>query len=52
MEGMVEVFGDLKEGDQVALKGSEELENQSKVNPVGSSLKKQKQMTDVQNNES
>lgn len=51
MEGMVEVFGDLKEGDQVALKGSEELENQSRVHPVGNSLKKQKRMTDVKNNE-
>lgn len=35
MDKMVEVFGDLKEGDLVAEKGSEELENQSKVNPVG-----------------
>lgn len=52
MEGMVEVFGDLNEGDQVALKGSEELENQSRVHPVGASLKKQKRMTDVKNNES
>lgn len=52
MEGMVEVFGDLNEGDQVALKGSEELENQSRVHPVGSSLKQQKRMTDVKNNES
>ncbi len=52
MEGLVEVFGDLKEGDQVALKGSEELENQSRVHPVGASLKKQKRMTEVKNNES
>lgn len=33
MEGMVEVFGDLREGDLVAKEGSEELDNQSKVNP-------------------
>lgn len=34
MDGMVEVFGDLREGDTVATEGSEELDNQSKVNPV------------------
>jgi len=33
MEGMVEVFGDLKEGELVAKEGSEELDNQSRVNP-------------------
>jgi membrane fusion protein, multidrug efflux system len=33
MEGMVEVFGDLREGDLVAKEGSEELDNQSKVAP-------------------
>lgn len=33
MDGMVEVFGDLKEGELVAKEGSEELDNQSKVNP-------------------
>lgn len=32
MEGMVEVFGDLKEGELVAREGSEELDNQSRVN--------------------
>ncbi len=35
MDDMVEVFGDLHEGDLVAQEGSEELDNQSKVNPVG-----------------
>ncbi|MCC7530833.1 MAG: efflux RND transporter periplasmic adaptor subunit [Candidatus Melainabacteria bacterium] len=35
MDGMVEVFGDLHEGDLVAKEGSEELDNQSRVNPVG-----------------
>lgn len=35
MDGMVEVFGDLHEGDLVAQEGSEELDNQSRVNPVG-----------------
>jgi len=34
MDGMVEVFGNLKEGDLVAQEGSEELDNQSRVNPV------------------
>lgn len=34
MDGMVEVFGDLREGDMVAQEGSEELDNQSKVIPV------------------
>ncbi len=34
MDGMVEVFGDLHEGDLVAQEGSEELDNQSRVNPV------------------
>jgi multidrug resistance efflux pump len=39
MDGMVEVFGDLAEGDQVARQGSEELENQSRVKPVGKPVK-------------
>ena len=43
MDNMVEIFGDLKEGDLVALKGSEELENQSRVHPVGKSVKEMKQ---------
>ncbi|HNB23688.1 MAG TPA: efflux RND transporter periplasmic adaptor subunit [Candidatus Melainabacteria bacterium] len=33
MDGLVEVFGDLKDGDLVAREGSEELDNQSKVHP-------------------
>ena len=43
MDNMVEIFGDLKEGDLVALKGSEELENQSRVHPIGKSVKEMKQ---------
>lgn len=35
MGEMVEVFGSIQEGDAVARQGSEELENQSKVTPVG-----------------
>ncbi len=35
MENMVEIFGNIQEGDQVAKEGSEELLNQSKVNPIG-----------------
>ena len=31
MGGLVEIFGNIKEGDQVATQGSEELQNQSKV---------------------
>lgn len=34
MDSMVEVFGDLKQGDLVAQKGSEELENQSRARPT------------------
>ncbi len=34
MDNLVEVFGDLKEGDKVAVQGSEEMENQSRVIPV------------------
>ncbi|MBA3855290.1 MAG: hypothetical protein C0507_00125 [Cyanobacteria bacterium PR.3.49] len=40
MDGMVEVFGNLKEGDLVAQEGSEELDNQSRVNPVGKAVGK------------
>jgi RND family efflux transporter MFP subunit len=35
MDGMIEVFGNLHEGDIVAQQGSEELQNQSTVHPVG-----------------
>ena len=41
MDDMVEVFGELKPGDYVAKQGSEELENQSKVNPVGKPVNKE-----------
>jgi len=34
MNGFVEVFGDLHEGDTVAKKAGEELQNESKVQPV------------------
>ncbi len=34
MDNLVEVFGNLKEGDKVAEQGSEEMENQSRVIPV------------------
>ncbi|MBX9687252.1 MAG: efflux RND transporter periplasmic adaptor subunit [Candidatus Obscuribacterales bacterium] len=40
MKDQVEVFGNLKEGDLVALEGSEELQNQSRVTPVGSPVNK------------
>jgi RND family efflux transporter MFP subunit len=40
MDGMVEVFGNLQEGDLVAQEGSEELDNQSRVNPVGKPVDK------------
>jgi hypothetical protein len=33
MNGMVEVFGNLQDGDMVAKQGSEELQNESHVNP-------------------
>ncbi len=39
MDNMVEIFGDVKVGDMVAEKGSEELINQSRVKPVGKPLK-------------
>ncbi|MBZ0189306.1 MAG: efflux RND transporter periplasmic adaptor subunit [Candidatus Obscuribacterales bacterium] len=39
MGDMVEVFGKLSKGDSVALQGSEELENQSKVKPEISAVK-------------
>lgn len=38
MDGMVEVFGNLREGDIVAEHASEELQNQSLVHPVGKAL--------------
>lgn len=38
MRDKVEIFGNLKAGDVVALNGSEELENQSKVTPVMQSV--------------
>ncbi|MBX3135847.1 efflux RND transporter periplasmic adaptor subunit [Candidatus Obscuribacterales bacterium] len=34
MDQLVEVFGNIKEGDVVAKEGSEELQNQSRVKPV------------------
>jgi len=34
MDQLVEVFGNIKEGDVVAREGSEELQNQSRVKPV------------------
>ncbi|PWU01221.1 MAG: hypothetical protein C5B53_03170 [Candidatus Melainabacteria bacterium] len=34
MKDQVEVFGDIKQGDMVAKKGSEELQEQSKVRPI------------------
>lgn len=34
MDNQIEVFGDLRQGDKVAQKGSEELQNQSRVEPV------------------
>lgn len=34
MEGLVEVFGNLKKGDLVAQQGSEALDNKSQVHPV------------------
>src|SRR5262249_43817048 len=33
MDDLVEVFGDIQEGDVVAKQGSEELQNQSRVTP-------------------
>ncbi len=39
MNDLVEVFGDLKEGDLVAQNGSEELQNQSRVKPISKPLK-------------
>ena len=38
MDNLVEVFGDLRQGDQVAKQGSEELENRSRVKPVSSPI--------------
>jgi membrane fusion protein, multidrug efflux system len=34
MNNMVEIFGDINEGDLVAAQGSEELQNQSRVRPL------------------
>ncbi len=34
MEGMVEVFGKIQEGDMVAKQASEELQNESRVKPL------------------
>ena len=39
MDSLVEVFGELKTGDKVAVEGSEEMENQSRVIPVDKSSK-------------
>lgn len=39
MKNMVEVFGELRAGDMVAEQGSEELQNQSRVKPVGKPAK-------------
>jgi len=39
MDNLVEVFGELKTGDKVAVEGSEEMENQSRVIPVDKSSK-------------
>jgi membrane fusion protein, multidrug efflux system len=38
MDGMVEIFGNVREGDIVAQQGSEELQNQSRVQPIGKAL--------------
>jgi hypothetical protein len=35
---MVEIFGNVREGDIVAQQGSEELQNQSRVQPIGKAL--------------
>lgn len=40
MGDLVEVFGDLQEGDQVAKDGSEELENRARVKPIASATDK------------
>jgi len=39
MNGLVEIFGDVKEGDLVAQEGSEELQNESKVKAVTAEVK-------------
>jgi RND family efflux transporter MFP subunit len=39
MDNLVEVFGELKTGDKVAVEGSEEMENQSRVIPVDKTSK-------------
>jgi hypothetical protein len=35
MDGMVEIFGNIQEGDLVAERGTEELVNQELIKPVG-----------------
>lgn len=39
MGELVEIFGDIREGDLVAEKGSEELQNQSRAKPAGKPVK-------------
>jgi RND family efflux transporter MFP subunit len=39
MDGQVEIFGDLKEGDLIAKKASEELQNESKVKAITAEAK-------------
>jgi membrane fusion protein, multidrug efflux system len=39
MDQMVEIFGDVKEGDMVAERGSEELQKQSRVKPIKANTK-------------
>jgi RND family efflux transporter MFP subunit len=43
MNDLVEIFGDVKEGDMVAKQGSEELQNESKVKPVKAQERGQQQ---------
>jgi RND family efflux transporter MFP subunit len=43
MDQMIEIFGDLKEGDMVAKRGSEELQKQSKVKPLTAQAQAAKQ---------
>ncbi|HEY9785797.1 MAG TPA: efflux RND transporter periplasmic adaptor subunit [Candidatus Obscuribacterales bacterium] len=38
MDGMIEIFGNIREGDVVAQQGSEELQNQLKVKPIGHAI--------------
>jgi RND family efflux transporter MFP subunit len=39
MDNMIEIFGDVKEGDEVAQNGSEELQNRSHVHPIKVSVR-------------